>query len=189
MNARGPSRSPVRAPDLRAAFHALIRRFGLLDADRTPCGQPLAVSCAHALMEILHRPQLSQGELAVALGLSASAVSRMVAQFERRGWILRRGDAKDGRVRHLVLTALGRRHGRRIDQASLERFSAMLAGLPPAARGQVISILELLHRAIPVDAPEQRGRGVPHGQSARGRPVSPRRRPSAGSLDFEGGSS
>ena len=63
------------------SFHALIRRFGLLDSDRTPCGQPVAVSHAHALMELLRAPATKQGELARPLGLSKSAVSRMVDQL------------------------------------------------------------------------------------------------------------
>ncbi len=140
---------------LRESFHALIRRFGLLDSDRTPCGQPVAVSHAHALMELLHNSCTKQGDLARSLGLSKSAVSRMVDQLEQRGWTERRLDNEDGRIRHLTLTAKGLRLAQKIDLTSIARFSAMLEGVPLAARAQVIASLEILYHAIPVQAQDE----------------------------------
>ena len=138
----------VDPQSLRVAFHALVRRFGLLQPDRTPCGQPLPVSHAHALMELLARPGVRQGELAAALGLSKSAMSRMADQLQRRGWIERLIDADDGRVRRPSLTTRGRRLARRIDQASIDRFEAMLDGIPEASRAQVAASLELLRQSV-----------------------------------------
>jgi DNA-binding MarR family transcriptional regulator len=149
MSSEEPSERYVDARGLREAFHSLIRRFGLLDTTRTPCGQPIAVTHAHALMEILHDPGMRQGDLASTLGLSKSAVSRMVVELERRGWIKRHTDTDDGRIRRLKLTAWGRRLAQRVDEASVERFSAMLEGIPPATRAQAVSMLKVLQRAIP----------------------------------------
>jgi len=144
------------AQNLRRAFQSLIRRFGLLDAERTPCGHPLAVSHAHALMELLHNPGIRQLDLAGTLGLSKSAVSRMVDQLQQRGWIERQADDADGRAWCLSLSARGRQLARRIDDASIARFSAILDRVPAAMRGQVVSTLDLLHGAIPTEAEEER---------------------------------
>ena len=161
MSTEEPPARSVDAQSLREAFHTLVRRFGLLDTSRTPCGQPVAVTHAHALMEILHGSGMRQGDLACTLGLSKSAVSRMAAELERRGWIERHKDTDDGRVRCLKLTARGRRLAQRVDEASLERFSAMLEGIPSATRAQAVSILEVLQRASPSGYKTEGGHGSP----------------------------
>lgn len=154
--------------DLRRAFQSIIRRFGLLDSDRTPCGHSLPVSHAHALMELLRTPGMRQLDLALTLGLSKSAVSRMVDQFQQRGWIERGADDGDGRAWRLSLSAKGCRLARRIDDASLARFSVILDRVPAAVRGQVVSTLELLHNAIPTETEEERAM-----RGSRGIEVSP----------------
>ncbi len=160
MKSGEQSERHVDAQGLREAFHSLIRRFGLLDTTRTPCGQPISVTHAHALMEVLHDVGLKQGDLASTLGLSKSAVSRMAAELERRGWIERHADTDDGRVRRLKLTARGRRLAQRVDEASIERFSAMLEGIPPTTRAQTVSMLEVLQRAIPSDPNDEGEHGT-----------------------------
>ena len=148
-------RSPltVSSPqELRRAFQSLIRRFGLLDPDRTPCGHSLTVSHAHALMELLNGPGLRQLDLARTLGLSKSAVCRMVEQLEQRGWILRQADEQDGRACRLRLSVRGAELARRIDADSLARFADILDHVPAARRREVIAALELLQGAIPAAA-------------------------------------
>ena len=43
----------VVTDEFRALMQEFVRQFGLLSADRTPCGKPLASSDAHALMVLL----------------------------------------------------------------------------------------------------------------------------------------
>jgi DNA-binding MarR family transcriptional regulator len=166
VKSAAPPHTGSDARSLRQAFHSLIRRFGLLDSDRTPCDQPLAVSHAHALMELLRNPGVRQLDLARTLGLSKSAVSRMVDHLQRRGWIERQADDNDGRAWRLRLSARGRRLARRIDQASIARFSAILDRIPAAMRGQVVSTLDLLHGAIPTETEEERVMPWSHGLEA-----------------------
>ena len=67
---------------------AFFRFFGLHKPDQTPCGQPVSVAEAHALMDLEFGP-MRQGELAVRLQLEKSTVSRLVRQMDAHGWIQR----------------------------------------------------------------------------------------------------
>jgi len=132
----------------RHLIHSFIRRFGLLDQARTPCGMRLPVSQAHALMEILRAPGLTQNELAERLGLSKSMVSRLVQSLVAAGRAISQKDGRDGRANRIVLTEKGRRVAKELDQRSLARFSDLLEQLPASRRGSVTSALALLSEAL-----------------------------------------
>jgi len=107
------SRRLGRAVDDVARFEAnlveFVRSFGLLQPDRTPCGQPLHVSQAHALALIAGDPLISQHGLTVSLGLARATVSELVTELCERGWVTRERATTDRRVWRLELTdALGR---------------------------------------------------------------------------------
>lgn len=148
------SEVPESAERLRMAVHAFVRGFGLFDDSRTPCGQPLPTSHAHALMELLREPGLMQQELAERLGLTKSGTSRLLAGLEAGGRVVRRGDEGDSRVRRVFLTERGTALARTVERTSLLRFTALLDGIPAARRADVIECLDLLLRATP--APEER---------------------------------
>lgn len=103
-------------------------------------------------MELMQRPGTKQGDLSLALGLSKSAVSRMVTQLEKRGFVERRSSAKDERVRYLSLTVKGRKAAEAVDRSSIDRFAAVLGGIPPEAHVPVLEALDILQRAIPVQS-------------------------------------
>ena len=86
---------------------AFVRAFGLHRPDQTPCGQPVSVAEAYALMELARVAPLSQNDLARRLQLEKSTVSRLVATLERREWITRVRSSHDGRVLDLRLTNKG----------------------------------------------------------------------------------
>jgi DNA-binding MarR family transcriptional regulator len=139
--------------DLRAAIQRFVRTFGLLTADQTPCGQPLAPSYAHGLMVLLDRERLgsttSQQDLVQVLGIDKSNVARMCAQMSAKGHVLQRDAEHDGRAWSLELTPAGRRLAGRVEESSRGRFDRILQALPsPAARASVLRSLELLNEAI-----------------------------------------
>ena len=148
MSQRENDRRARDVERFRGAFHSVVRSFGLLESGATPCGRPLPISVAHALMELLVRPRVRQGELAQALGLSKSAASRVVAQLEGRGWVERTTDETDGRVWRLALTVPGARVARQLNASSLERFALVLAGIPAHEREVVEGALRVLSGAI-----------------------------------------
>ena len=135
------------ATKLRSVIHSFIRQFGLLEPSKTPCGQPLPITQAHALMELLKSPGITQGELTQRLALSKSTVSRMVARLESQCRITRQKDESDRRIIRLCLTAKGKGLASRINHHSLERFNAITKQLPQTVFDQVIESIEQLSLA------------------------------------------
>ena len=136
------------AETLRGLIRTFVRRFGLLDQSHTPCGLPMTVSDAHALVELLHDPGIEPLELSRRLGLSKSAVSRLLPRLKRRGQIRQERNKEDGRAYSLYLTDKGKRAAEMIDQESLQMFGRILSGIPKSEAKQLLNSLPLLIRAI-----------------------------------------
>jgi DNA-binding MarR family transcriptional regulator len=146
---------------LRAQVQAFVRRFGLLDDSRTPCGKPLALSHAHALAVLLERSLGSEPtrhkDLAAALGLDKSNVARLCARMEEAGHITQQRSAEDGRAREVALTAKGSKAAREVDSASRERFERLLQAMPASDRKRVLQALEILNEALAAVHEGERG--------------------------------
>jgi DNA-binding MarR family transcriptional regulator len=128
---------------------AFVRDFGLFSQDATPCGKALATSHAHALMILLDETRsLSQKELADALGLDKSNVTRLCQRMEAKGQIEQVRGEQDARVRRLKLTSRGTKLAREIEQSSKARFASLLKVLSPSERAHMFEGLELLSRAV-----------------------------------------
>ena len=124
-----------------------VRNFGLHQPDRTPCGQPLPVSEAHALAEIARQGQLRQIELTRRLRLQKSTVSRLVANLVSRGWVRRSSAADDGRGVLLELTDVGAATAAQIAEARRDRLTAVLDRIPDDQRAAVVQALNTLAEA------------------------------------------
>ena len=133
---------------LQEQMVALVRSFGLHRPDRTPCGTPVSVSEAHALMELARDDPLTQSELAARLALEKSTVSRLVGELERRGWVERRRDPSDGRALRLRLTDAGRRAAAELADARRAKFGRLLARIPDDERESVRRALDVLVEAM-----------------------------------------
>ena len=115
----------------------------------------MPVSHAHALMEMLHHPDMTQNELSERLGLTKSAISRLVARLETNGQVLRLNDDCDRRARRLRLTAKGMRLAQKVNRNSLERFTTLMDGIPRSRRDQVLEGFELILEATPRQIPTE----------------------------------
>jgi DNA-binding MarR family transcriptional regulator len=133
------------------ALMRFVRNFGLHQPDRTPCGQPLPVSEAHAMVEIARERRIRQVELARRLRLEKSTVSRLVANLVGRGWIHREAADGDGRGVLLVLTDAGGAAAARQADARRDRLAALLDRVPDDQRAAVVRALQTLAEAA--DAP------------------------------------
>lgn len=127
---------------------ALIRAFGLHRPDHTPCGEPVSVAEAHALMELARDAPLGQNELVARLQLVKSTVSRCVGLLEARGWVERRRDPKDGRAVALWLTDAGHQAAAHLAAARQAKFTRVLEHIPPEEREHVLLALTTLVEAI-----------------------------------------
>jgi DNA-binding MarR family transcriptional regulator len=136
------------ALDLQEELMALIRALGLHQPDRTPCGQSIPVSEAHALAALAREAPLSQQELGHRLGLEKSTVSRLVSQVEARGWLTRRSDNRDGRIVRLSLTEHGQQTADELAIARSTMFTNVIAAIPEDQRETVLSSLRLLVEAL-----------------------------------------
>jgi len=146
LTSEHPERST--AVDFQESIVALIRALGLHQPEQTPCGQPVAVGEAHALLELTREPGLSQNSLAARLRLEKSTVSRLVTMLERRGWIERQRDGADARIVRVRLTTAGREAAGNIAATRAEKFSGVFAAIPAPKREAVLDALDTLVRVL-----------------------------------------
>ncbi|MDH2426024.1 MarR family transcriptional regulator [Sphaerisporangium sp. TRM90804] len=134
--------------ELQEAVARFVRAFGLHQPDRTPCGQPIPVSEAHALGELARDGALRQSELAHRLRLEKSTTSRLVTQLINRGWAERTPAPGDGRGVLVQLTPAGVDAAGRLAAARAARFSAVLDRVPQGERASVLRALTILTEAV-----------------------------------------
>ncbi|SRR6266498_2245754 len=145
-----PSEPTIHVTDqaLQEQIVAFIRAFGLHRPEQTPCGEPVSVAEAHALLELTHGGLLTQNALAHRLQLEKSTVSRLVGILERKGWITRARSAHDGRAIELRLTDAGNGVAAQLAQARQAKFAQLLSALPESQRPMVIEALGMLVEAL-----------------------------------------
>lgn len=143
---------------LRTSVHRFVKAFGLLATDRTPCGTPVPLSCAYALVHLLEAgrrgEEPTQQELAHVLCVDKSNVARLCAKMERDGFARQRRSEHDGRSRRLTLTAKGKRLAERVESSSHARFARLLDAVPSHTRTTLLPALEALATAATQLDPE-----------------------------------
>jgi DNA-binding MarR family transcriptional regulator len=142
----------MEAQELQAQLIALVHAFGLHRPDRTPCGQPVSVAEAHALMDLSTQPNLSQTALAARLRLEKSTVSRLVSILEQREWLTRSRSPHDGRAVTLRLTEEGQRIADQLAAARRAKFVRIVDAVPADQRPAVLAALATLVEALDADA-------------------------------------
>ena len=160
-NEQGTTNARDDVEELRALVQQFVRRFGLLVTRKTPCGFPVSPSYAHALMLLLQRSAqghtTQQSDLVSLLGLDKSNIARLCERMVAAGHAVQSVPPADGRSRIVSLTAKGSRLAHRIEEGSLDRFSAVTAGIPVSKRRAVIDALIDLNAAVAATA----GRDAP----------------------------
>ena len=92
--------------------------------------------------------EVSVKELSDRLGLSLPGASRIVDALMRRGWLERREDPDDRRMKRIGITAEGRKALDRIETARLAGLEDYAASLTPEQRTRLSSALsDLPHRS------------------------------------------
>ena len=138
--------------ELRRTVQLFVRHLGLLDVRRTPCGHPLSVAQAHALMFLRAQPPEeappTQQVLADHLQLNKSTVTRLLRQLKSRHLVQLETCPADKRAKRIHLTEQGRQTAANVHRTSQELFGAVLSNLPEASREGVIQAVQELTLAI-----------------------------------------
>ncbi len=143
-----PASAPVSPHDVKAvrAFNRFYtQRIGVLkrylDTDFT-------LTEVRVLYEIAHRPGLTASALVRELSLDPGYVSRILRRFQQQGWLHREPSPQDARQALLSLTEAGHATFAPLQQKSREETAALLAGVAPAARGQLVDSLVQVQRML-----------------------------------------
>ena len=126
----------------------LVRVIGLVELDRLVVGQPISLSQAFAVHELDADVPLSQRELAERLHLEKSSVSRMAAEMERNGLLVRERHPDNRRLYRLRLTARGRALHRDIAAAFHQRYVRWTSAMTAAELDALLAGLVALVRAV-----------------------------------------
>ncbi|MDR7867879.1 MAG: MarR family transcriptional regulator [Sporomusaceae bacterium] len=132
---------------LRAAVKDFIRSVGLLEGKKSFCADCSYAQC-HAITEVGAAPGISLGELAGRVMMDKSALSRVVDELVRMGYIRREQDPADRRYVKLALTAAGEGLRDEINERSGRVFAGVLVAIPEAKRGVAVEGIELLAAAF-----------------------------------------
>ena len=145
--------SPEQAVAALRAFNRFHTRFsGVLDASFM--GSGLSLTEARVLFEVANREPVLAAALQVELGLDRGYLSRIIARFERRGWIEReRGE--DARQRPIALTAAGHNFFETLDKRTHDHVADSIGGLDSRERVALVEALGAVTRLL--------GKGTGHG--------------------------
>ena len=146
---------PAVPERMHELFMDVVRIAGLLEPDQTVAGQPVSVSQAFALHELDTDPPLSQRELAERLRLEKSTVSRLAAEMERNGLLVRERDPGNRRIYRLRLTDRGRALHAHMASAFHHHFVELVSAMTSAERQALLTGLSALVRAMGDAAPRR----------------------------------
>lgn len=131
----------------RRSLRALERQIELSLAAQTECCGVTPAQC-HVLLEVAEAGRPSVGELAAALELDASTLSRAVDGLVKAGFLLREEDPQNRRRYLVSLSPAGRKKVSAIDRVCDRYYEGMLASLPSEDRVLVVDVLPRLAEAL-----------------------------------------
>src|SRR5580692_3222891 len=141
-----------------AAHVATVRRFNRFYTQQIGVLQEgllaseFSLTEARVLYELAQRDGASDGisaaQLARALALDPGYLSRLLADFTRRGLLAKRPSEADGRQSLLSLTEAGRAAFAPLDARARQEVGAMLARLAAPAQRRLIVAMEVIEQLL-----------------------------------------
>lgn len=113
--------------DIRQFNRFYTRTIGVLG---NHLGGDYSLAELRVLYEIANGEDVMAADLVRTLGMDFGYVSRILAQFEKRGWLKRERSEDDARKSHLLLTAKGRKAFAGVNQQARDEVAKLLAPLP-----------------------------------------------------------
>jgi DNA-binding MarR family transcriptional regulator len=133
---------------LREQIQIFVRQFGLLEQEHTPCHVPLTPSQAHAFQVLGQAERLTQSQLAEALHLEKSTVSRLVQSLVERGWVERTSNPDNRREVLLSLTDAGHAQFAEVQAHATARYHTIWSRILQDQRAQVLDALVTLNTIL-----------------------------------------
>jgi DNA-binding MarR family transcriptional regulator len=113
------------------------------------CCEGLTPRQTAILRTLTEREGARIGDLAAAVEISPSAMTRVVEKLEAQGLVERvRGVGDDGRAAMVKITGAGREVRKRIDELMQERTLAIVNAVPEEKRAVVLWAVRILNEAM-----------------------------------------
>jgi DNA-binding MarR family transcriptional regulator len=136
------------AERLHELLMELVRTTGVLQPDRSVGDHAFSLSQGFALHELDSPSPLSQRELAERLRLDKSSVSRLAAELEAAGLLVRERDPGNHRRYRLRLTERGRAAHARMRETFHIRYEDWVEAMTARERSALLEGLPALVRVI-----------------------------------------
>ena len=104
-------------------------------------GSAFSLTEGRVLYELAHRDRPTATKLTRALDLDAGYLSRILREFERRGFLSRKASDADARQSHLTLTRRGQEAFAPLNTRSRDEIGAMLAPLAEADQARLVEAM------------------------------------------------
>jgi DNA-binding MarR family transcriptional regulator/GNAT superfamily N-acetyltransferase len=133
---------------------AAVRRFNRFYTQQIgvlrekPYRSPFSLTEVRVLYELAHREKPTATELSTGLGLDAGYLSRILAGFDKRGWLGKKPCDTDGRQSLLSLTAQGRKALAPLDARSREEVGTIVGGLSAAEQIRLIDAMGTIEKLL-----------------------------------------
>jgi DNA-binding MarR family transcriptional regulator/GNAT superfamily N-acetyltransferase len=122
------------------------RKIGILQ--QGAYHSPFSLTQVRVLYELAHRDQCTATDLCADLGLDAGYLSRILSDFEKRGFLRKNRSETDGRQTLLSLSTRGRKAFAPLDARSAEEVGAMLRPLSPRERKSLVAALQSIEKIL-----------------------------------------
>lgn len=126
----------------------ICRHFGMFERDAVCCGTVTVQQCAALQMLLNSASGHDITSLATQLGVTKSAVTRLVDGMEKRGWVKRVRDTDDGRRVLVQHTEAGHAEAMRLRELTLESIDAVMRHIPATEHEAVLQAMKLVRVAL-----------------------------------------
>jgi DNA-binding MarR family transcriptional regulator/N-acetylglutamate synthase-like GNAT family acetyltransferase len=135
-----------RIRDVRGFNRFYTRQIGLLQEGLYQ--SQFSLTEVRVLYELAHQQKLTASELCQQLGLDAGYLSRMLAGFQRRGFIEKERSPADGRQSFLRLTKLGKKVFAPLNRQSHNEVASLLGRVDPAGQVRLIAAMTTIQSLL-----------------------------------------
>ena len=146
QNLRMPTELNGAVSDIRAFNRFYTRQIGILGEGHL--GTPFSLTEARVLYELANRPIPTAAALVQDLGLDAGYLSRILARFEKSGFLVRERSATDRRQHELRLTEAGRSAFLPLDDGASRQVEAMVRRLSEPDRERLLDSMHTIERLL-----------------------------------------